>query len=270
MRIIPTLIATTAATLLVGCGTPAPSTDPGPSFDLGALSSADAKGRAFVAADAAIAAQMALYHLLAGLTQAAAKDLGKANPLASLGAVDTDATVTYSVDAATGTGKIQTTRKGQQSVALTFNFTRTATAHGFRYDVTDVTGTVEGYSVTLGPIATDFEHQLDANGQPITGADGIQAWTATLSTSGQLGYQGDIVATVKSLGFNLAWPVPASGTHVGTLEVDVPGQQATVTGDEFVGPESVATHGTVTLASDGTAFKLDMTGLGAVDIKQQN
>jgi hypothetical protein len=261
MRFIPILLAVA----LTGCGNQPYELGRQANETLVGGAHADGKGRAFIAANAAIATQMALYHVLAAFTQASAADLGAAKPLATLGSVDPESLGTYQVDLGANSGTVKTIRKGRASVDLAFTFTRVDAPHGFAYDVTTVTGTVEGYDVAIAPVSIRFDRVVGPNGQEVVNADGTHSWNVAVKAGGQLSYQGDVVARLDVAGFDLAWPVPAEGAKVGTLKLTIPGQDAVFSGDAFVAPDAVSTKATVTLSTAQT-FTLDMNGAGKVEI----
>ncbi|MDB5096449.1 MAG: hypothetical protein JWM80_870 [Cyanobacteria bacterium RYN_339] len=262
MRIIPFIVAS----MIAGCGNQPMELGQQVDQNLKSGAQADGKGRAFVAANAAIATQMALYHVLAAITQASQADLGAAKPLATLGAVDPDSLGTYQVDVGASSGTVKTLRKGQASVDLAFTFSRVEGDHGFTYDVPTVTGTCEGYDVAIAPIVMRFERLLGANGQELVNADGTHSWNVELSAGGQLSYHGDTAARLDMAGFDLAWPLPAAGTQVGTLTLSVPGADATFTGVAFVGADVVTTKAVVKLSAGAPDYALKMNGGGLVEI----
>jgi hypothetical protein len=265
MRFIPIVLA---ALLCGGCGNQPYELGQQASQTLQGGLQADGKGRAFIAANAAIATQMALYHVLAAFTQASQADLGAARPLATLGAVDPESLGTYQVDLGASSGTVKTVRKGRASVDLAFTFTRVDGAHGFAYDVATVTGTVEGYDVAIAPISIRFDRVVGPDGKEVVNADGTHAWDVAVKAGGQLSYQGAVAARLDVVGFDLAWPVPAAGAKVGTLKLTIPGQDAVFSGNAFVAPETMSTKATVTVSASKT-YNLAMNGVGKLEIVAQ-
>jgi hypothetical protein len=215
----------------------------------------DGKGRAFVAGNVAVAAQLALYHVLAGFVQASAADLGEAHPLAALGTVDPDGKGEYLVKLGASTGSVKAQRDGRGSVDLSFAFTRSDDTRGFRYVVTDVQGKVEGFDLALTPLTIDF----------LRGEE--EHWNLKVNAGGQLDYRGEVMGTLKTADFDLAWPAPAAGTRIGSLVLEVPGQQAVFTGEAFVGDQAVTTRAVVALDGGEEDYKLDLNGLGRLQIE---
>lgn len=192
------------------------------------------RGRAVAAAHAVITTQLALHHLLTAVNQAAAGELGGAKPFVALGSPDPRATASYTVDAATGTGSIGVVRDGRSTMDVDFRFTREAVAEGFRIDVTEASGVVEGF-------------QFTNEGMSVLFRDASAGWRADIDLRARLAHaDGDVRTAIAKLALP-GGPV-APGAVLGSLEIQVPTLDALFTGTLMAATGTPVTRGGLDVA----------------------
>ncbi len=209
------------------------------------------RGRAVAAAQAVITTQLALHHLLAAVNEAAANELGGARPFQALGTPDPTATATYTIDPATGSGTINVVRDGQSAMDVTFRFTREAVAEGFRIDVTEAQGQVEGFQFTNEGLSVLFR-------------DAAAGWRADIDLRARLAHEDTDVRTAIAK-LSLPGGTVEPGVVLGSIEIQVPKHDALFNGTLMAAAGTPVTRGGLDVAGV-REFDVRLAGDNTVEI----
>ena len=209
------------------------------------------RGRALSAAHAVITTQLALQHLLAAVNQAASAELRGEQPFLALGTPDPAARATYTIDTAAGTGRIDVMRDGRSTMGVSFRYAHEAVAEGFRIDVTEASGMVEGFAFA-------------EDGMSVLFRDASAGWRADVELRARLTHPaGDVRTAIARLA--LPGGKAASGVMLGSLSILVPAEDARFEGTIMAAAGSPVTRGGLDVAGK-REFDVRLAGEGTVEI----
>jgi len=174
-------------------------------------------GRAARLATSATIAQLALVHMAAALSQAAAQDIGDGTVSTLTGAPAPDAEFSYELDNAAGTARVLRTHGGRRSVDLAFTFAAERGNAGMAYTVTGTTGQFEGYQLFFPRLTLVFSAMLGADMQPAKHENGYTLFNVDIDAMGSLGTRGTESMRLSKATFGLTYPISAGEAQVGAL-----------------------------------------------------